>query len=218
MIIKPQICVIGLGKFGYRFGLSILDMNHRVIGIDSDHANIQRAQKVFSQVYEADVSQKMALEQIGLSEITHVLVSVGDSISTSAMTTMYLKELNVPNIWVKAINKEHAKLLRKIGADEVFIPEHIAANQLADRIAIPGIIQRLPFDAEMIIREFTIEKFAQKTLREIDLTNKFDCQIIAVRKHNKSQYQYIPKADDMLLEGDIIIAIGKKKALSKISP
>ena len=218
MIIKPQICVIGLGKFGYKFGVSLINLNHQVIGIDSNRTNIQRAQKIFSQVYEADASQKQALEQIGLSEITHVLVSVGDSISTSAMTTMYLKEMNVPNIWVKAINEDHAKLLRKVGADDVIIPEHIAANQLADRIDIPGIIQRLPFDSEMIIREITIEKLAQKTLREIDLTNTLNCQILAIRKHNESYYRYIPKADDTLFEGDIVIVIGTKKSLSKMNP
>jgi len=218
MIIKPQICVIGLGKFGYKFGVSLINLNHQVIGIDSDNANIQRAKKVFYQVYQADVSQKQALEQIGLSEITHVLVSVGDSISTSAMTTMYLKELNVPNIWVKAINEDHAELLRKIGADEVIIPEHIAAKQLADRIDIPGIIQRLPFDSEMIIREIIIEKLARKTLREIDLTNKLNCQIIAVQKYNESSFRYIPKADDILLKGDIVIVIGRRESLSKINP
>jgi trk system potassium uptake protein TrkA len=218
MNIKPQICVIGLGKFGYEFGVSLVHLNHQVIGIDSNRANIQRAQNIFSQVYEADASKKQALLQIGFSEITHVLVSVGDSISTSAMTTMYLKELEIPNIWVKAINEDHAKLLRKIGADDVIIPEHIAATQLADRIDIPGIIQRLPFDSEMIIREVTIERFAQKTLREIDLTNTFNCQILAIRKHNESHYRYIPKADDTLLEGDSVIVIGTLKSLSKINP
>jgi trk system potassium uptake protein TrkA len=134
------------------------------------------------------------------------------------MTTMYLKELKVPNIWVKAINEDHAKLLLKIGADEVIIPEHIAAQRLADRIDIPGIIQRLPFDSEMIIREVTIDNFAQKTLREIDLSNKLNCQIIAVRKHNESHYRYIPKADDILLKGDTAIIIGTRKSLSKVNP
>jgi len=218
MISKPQICVIGLGKFGYNFGVSLIKLNHQVIGIDFKQSNIQRAQKIFSQVYKADASQKQALEQIGLSEITHVLVSVGDSISTSAMTTMYLKEQNIPNVWVKAINDDHARLLRKIGADEVIIPEHIAARQLADRIDIPGIIQRLPFDTEMIIREITIEKFARKTLREIDLTNTHNCQIIAIRKHDEPGYRYIPKANDMLSRGDTVIVIGTRKSLSKIDP
>lgn len=218
MIIKPQICVIGLGKFGYKFGATLRDLNHQVIGIDTNNANIEIAKKTFSQVYEADASQKEVLEQIGVSEFTHVLISVGDSISTSAMTTMYLKELKVPNIWVKAINEDHAKLLLKIGADEVIIPEHIAAQRLADRIDIPGIIQRLPFDSEMIIREVTIENFAKKTLREIDLSNKLNCQIIAIRKNGEFHYRYIPKADDILLQGDTVIIIGTRNSLSKVDP
>ncbi len=218
MIMKPQICVIGLGKFGYNFGLALLKLNHQVIGIDVEPVNIQRAQKEFSQVYEADASQKQVLEQIGFSDITHVLISVGDSISSSAMVTMYLKELGVPNIWVKAINEDHAKLLKKVGADDVIIPEHIAAGQLADRIDLPGIIQRLPFDSEMIIREISIERFADKSLREIDLTNKYNCQVIAVRRRDESDYRYIPKADDILNRGDTLIIIGSRDALASINP
>lgn len=215
---KPQICVIGLGKFGYNFGISLLNLNHQVIGIDVDQVNIQRAQKKFSQVYEADVSQKQVLEQIGFSDITHVLISVGDSISTSAMVTMYLKEMGVPNIWVKAINEDHEKLLKKVGADHVIIPENIAAEQLADRIDLPGIIQRLPFDSEMIIREIKIDKFVFKTLREIDLTNRFNCQVIAIKRRNDSGYRYIPKADDVLQKGDTLIIIGSRESLSSINP
>jgi len=218
MAAKPQICVIGLGKFGYKVGTSLLHLNHQVIGIDSNPANVQRAQKLFHQVYEADISNKQALEQIGFSEITHALISVGDSISTSAMTTMYLKEMKVPNVWVKAINDDHATLLRKIGADEVIIPEHIAADQLADRIHIPGIIDRLPFDPNMIIREMTINQLTGKNLRDIDLSNRFNCQIIAIRKQAESHYRYIPKANDILTAGDSIIIIGKSVSLSKIVP
>jgi trk system potassium uptake protein TrkA len=197
-------------------GTSLLHFNHQVIGIDSNPAKVQHAQKLFHQVYEADISNKQALEQIGFREITHALISVGDSISTSAMTTMYLKEMKVPNVWVKAINEDHATLLRKIGADEVIIPEHIAAAQLADRIHIPGIIDRLPFDPDMIIREMTIDQLTGKNLRDIDLTNRFNCQIIAIRKQAESHYRYIPRADDILTAGDSIIVIGKSGALSKI--
>jgi trk system potassium uptake protein TrkA len=218
MGVRPQICVIGLGKFGYTFGISLIHLNYNVIGVDSNTENIQRAQRVFSQVYEADASQKQALEQIGFADISHALVSVGDSVSASAMTVMYLKELTVPNVWAKAINEDHARLLQKIGADEVIIPEHIAAYQLADRIDMPGIIQRLPFDPEMIIREITVNHLAGKTLRELDLTNKYNCQIIAIRKNNEPSFRYIPKADDELYEGDVVVMIGKRKSLSKINP
>ncbi len=218
MITKPQVCVIGLGKFGYKVGLNLLEQGHKVVGIDSHHEAVSRAQKLFTQVFEADSAHKQALEQIGVSDMTHVLVSVGDSIAASTMITMYLKELGVPNVWVKATNEDHAKLLTKIGADQVIIPEHIAAKRLADQIAIPGIIQRLTFDADMIIRELEINKFAGKTIREIDLTNRFGVQIIAVKKQGSRSYKYIPRANDQLAEGDIVIVIGTVESLSDIKP
>jgi len=217
-MIKPQVCVIGLGKIGYQFGLNLLERGHKVVGIDSRQKAIVRAQKLFTQVFEADATQKQALEQIGVADMTHILVSVGDSISASAMITMYLKELGVPNVWVKTINEDHAKLLNKIGADQIIIPEHIAARQLADQIAIPGMIQRLSFDSDMIIREYEIDKFSDKTIREIDVTNRFGVQIIAVKKHNSQAYKYIPRADDRLSAGDTIIVIGTIESLAKIKP
>jgi trk system potassium uptake protein TrkA len=218
MSVKPQICVIGLGKFGYKFGITLVQLGYQVIGVDYKAEHIKKAQNLYTQVFMADATQKLALEQIGVADMTHILVSVGDSISASSMITLYLKELELKNIWVKATNEDHAKLLKKIGANEVIIPEHIAAEQLANRIDIPGLIQKLPFDAEMVIREITIEKLSKKTIREIDLTNKFNVQIIGLKRKNEINYKYIPRADDQLFHGDTIIVIGKKKALLRIRP
>jgi trk system potassium uptake protein TrkA len=216
MAMKPQIGIIGLGKFGYKLGMTLLNLGHHVLGIDSRKENINRAKKTFTQVFEADATQKQALEQIGVSDMTHILVSVGDSIAASTMISMYLKELGVPNVWVKAIHDDHAKLLKKVGVDEVIIPEHMAAEQLAYRIDMPGLIEKLTFDPEKVIRELTVDKLAQKTLREIDLTNRYNCQIVAIKRCGESKYKFIPRADDKLFRGDKIIVIGDAEVLAKI--
>ena len=106
---KPQVGVIGLGKFGYTFGMAMLNFGHKVLGIDREPENIQRAQKVFTQVFQADATQKQALEQMGVADMTHVLVSVGNSIAASTMISMYLKELGIKNVWVKAITEDHCQ-------------------------------------------------------------------------------------------------------------
>ena len=160
--------------------------------------------------------QKQALEQVGVSDITHILVSVGNSISASTMISMYLKELGVQNAWVKAIHEDHAKLLKKVAADEVIIPEHLAAEQPAYRIAMPGLIEKLSLDPDMVIRELAVEKQKDKTLREIDLTNRYNSQIIAIKRYGESKYKFIPKADDKLGHGDNIIVIGEADALTKL--
>lgn len=70
----------------------------------------------------------------------------------------------------------------------------------------------------MIIREMTIDTLEHKTLPEIDLTNRHNCQVVALRKHQEAYYRYIPRTDDELAAGDSIIVIGKSVSLAKIIP
>jgi trk system potassium uptake protein TrkA len=159
-----------------------------------------------------------ALEQIRIQDLEHVLVSVGDSIAASVMITMYLKELGVAKVWAKAINKDHEKLLYKIGVDEVVIPEFMAAKQIASRIAMPGFIEYLSFDRSMAVKEFTVKRWAGKSLIELNLPNTFGIQIIAVRRNGSKRYEYIPKADELFQEGDNFVAIGRVAQLGKMVP
>jgi trk system potassium uptake protein TrkA len=215
---KKQVGIIGLGKFGLKFGQILTELGHEVLGIDHDSNNIQVAQRLLTQVFQADAMNRAALEQIRIHDLEYVLVSVGDSIAASAMISMYLKELGVPKVWVKAVNKDHEKLLHKIGVDEVVIPEYMAASQMASQIATPGFIEHLSFDKTMGVQEFLIDYWAGKNLRELDITNTFDVQVIAVRDNENSDYRYIPKADQKFSKGQRFVAIGKISQLAKIKP
>ncbi len=212
-----QVGVIGLGKFGYKFGEVLATSGVNVLGIDMNPDYVQRAQHVFTQVLQADATNKEALVQMGLADLSHVLVSIGDSIAGSAMITMYLKELGVPLVWVKATNGDHAKLLKKLGVDQVIIPEHIAARQLANRVTIPGFIDHFPFNQEMVLKEMIIQQWAGETLRQLNLTNEYRIQVIAIKKKDEHDYTFIPKADDTLSKGDVLVVIGDINVLEKIS-
>lgn len=215
---KIQVGVIGLGKFGYQFGKTLVEEGLTVIGLDSDPLMVKNAKEVFSQVFEAEATNKQALVQLGFADLSHVLVSVGDSIAASSMISMYLKELDGPLVWVKATNNDHKKLLEKIGVDKVIIPEHLAAKQLANQLAIPGFIERLPFDHNMAIRELVVSKWADKSLREINLTNRYNAQVIAVKKAGSEQYTFVPKADNLLEAGDRLVVIGSYDQFNAFDP
>ena len=215
---KLQVGIIGLGKFGMKFAQTLISLGHEVLGVDKDQEKIKNAQHLLTQVYQTDAMNREALEQIRIHDLEHVLISVGDSISASVMISMYLKELGAPKIWAKAIHKDHEKILYKIGVDEVVIPEYMAAKQIANRIAMPGFIEHLPFDKSMAVKEFSVKRWVGKSLRELDITNSFGIQVIAVRSNGKKEYRYIPKADEIFYKGDSFVAIGDLDQLSKISP
>lgn len=215
---KQQIGIIGLGKFGLKFGKTLIDLGHEVLGVDTDRAKITQAQNILTQVYQTDAMSREALEQIRIHDLEHVVISVGDSITASIMISMYLKELGVSKIWVKAIHRDHEKVLHQVGVDEVIIPEYMAAKQIANRITMPGFIDYLPFDKNMAVKEFSIQRWVGKSLKELNLTNTFGIQVIAVRKSNHDNYHYIPKADELFKEGDNFVAIGGIEQLQKITP
>lgn len=213
---KLQVGVIGLGKFGRQFARTLVELGHEVVGIDSDPQKVRDAQNELTQVFLADAISEEALAQMGVRELTHVLISVGESIAASTMISMYLKEMGVPRVLVKATNRDHEKLLYKIGVDEVIIPEFMAARQIATRIAMPGFIEHLPFDKEMGVKEFTVERWGGKSLREINLPNLFNVQAIAIRRKDSDKYRFIPRANDVLQSGDVVVIIGDLLQLEKI--
>jgi len=212
-----NIGIIGLGKFGFKLGQTLINLGEKVVGVDNDSDNIKRAQSIFTQVYLADASKKEVLSQLGFADLLHVLISVGDSIAASSMIAMYLKELGVPKVWVKAINPDHEKLLRKVGADEVIIPEHMAARQLANRIAKPGFIEYLPFDKSMSLRELVVNRWAGKTIKQLDVANTYEIQIIAVKKMKEDVFSFIPRGETLLEKDDLLVVIGRSRNLDKIA-
>jgi len=213
---KREIAVIGLGKFGFYFAKTLAELGLPVIGIDTHATKVQLARDALAKVYRADATKFEALEQLGISEMSHVLVSVGDSIAASSMISMYLKELEVEQVWVKAVNPDHQRLLYKLGVDTVIIPEQLAAVQLASKVAIPGFIQYATFDTEMSFQELVVDKWAGKTLRELDLPNKKDIMVISIRHKDEEHFNFIPNAEYQLEEGDRLIVMRRTSDIEEI--
>ena len=213
-----QVGVIGLGKFGYEFGAIIAGFGVNVLGIDSNPELIKRAKNVFTQVLQADATSKEALVQMGVGHLSHVLVSVGDSLAASAMISMYLKELGVPVVWAKAINSDHATLLKKIGVNEVIIPEHMAARQMAAKITIPGFLDYFPFSKDVVLKEVIVNEWTGKSLKDLNITNRFQIQVIAAKHKGDVEYSILPKADKPLRQGDTLVLIGEIERLEGIVP
>ncbi|MCF8107225.1 MAG: TrkA family potassium uptake protein, partial [Desulfohalobiaceae bacterium] len=140
---KKEVGVVGLGNFGYYVGKTLVGMGHTVVGVDSNQAKVGQAREILTKVFEADATDKIALQQLGLSEMDNVVVSVGKSMESSLLIALHLKELGDPRLWVKAVSEEHETVLRKLGVEEVVFPERFAAQELARKLVIPGVVDYL---------------------------------------------------------------------------
>jgi trk system potassium uptake protein TrkA len=210
-----EIGIIGLGKFGFFLGSALVEMGHRVIGIDSVQAKVQAAQETLTQVYQANATDSVALSQLGLADLKHVIVSVGQSMEASILIALHLKELGAEDVWVKAFSEDHEKILRRIGIRHVIFPERVAAEELARKLVDPGFLDSLSLGRDVVLRELEVDKWAGKNLVELNLTNTLRIQVVAVKHLGKREPDFIPDPQRILEKGEHLVVIGKNEDIAE---
>ncbi|MCF8106275.1 MAG: TrkA family potassium uptake protein, partial [Desulfohalobiaceae bacterium] len=116
----------------------------------------------------------------------------------------------------KAVSEEHETVLRKLGVEEVVFPERFAAQELARKLVIPGVVDYLSLSEGVMVREMEVRDWAGKSLRQLDLPNVSGLQVIAVKPPGKRQFDFVPKADRVLRSRDILLLLGHEEELSKL--
>lgn len=213
---RIEVGVIGLGKFGLELALNLRKLGHNVVGVDTSEERVKAAKPYLAQVFQADGTDPQTLEQLSFQDFNYVVVSTGDSLEASVLVVLNLQEIGVNKIWVKAISVAHKKVLSRMGVDYVVFPEHFAAKQLAHKLSTPGMIEYLSMGNDILIKERQAADWAGKTLIDLDLTNNYQVQVIAIRKNGSEELNFVPKANKPLGENDVLIMIGARENLLKL--
>lgn len=127
---KPVI-VIGLGRFGGAVARTMERMGHEVLGVDTDPRLVQEFASDLTKVVEADCTDINCLKQLGAAEFDAAVVAIGGDIEASVLSVLALSDLGVTNVWAKATNDKHARILERIGATHVVFPE----QRMGERVA-----------------------------------------------------------------------------------
>jgi trk system potassium uptake protein TrkA len=212
-----KFAVIGLGNFGHYLAKSLYEEGKEVIGVDRNKERVQRLAESSSYAMAGDATDKSILESIGIEKDDVVIVSLGDNISASVLVTLYLKDLDIHNIYVKIISEDHGRALEKIGASEVIFPERDLAKKMAKSLTSPNFIDYLPLTEEYAIVEIAPPKeFVGKTLSELQMRNKYNISILAVRGLVPETMTMNPGGGFTVKDSDILIALGKPEDIEKI--
>jgi len=212
-----QFAVIGLGNFGYYLATQLYKKGYEVLAIDKKPNLVQEIKDSVSQAIIADATDRKALESMELEEMDAAVVCIGSVLSNSILATLNLKDIGVKRVLAKALSEEHGRILYKIGASEVFFPEKDMALSLAERIHNPNMIEYLPFlEGYSIIELSPSKNFVGKSLRDLDLINRFGIQIIAIKEVIQDRLNLIPTAKFVIKGSDILIMIGPNESLEKL--
>jgi trk system potassium uptake protein len=211
---KKQFAVIGLGRFGGSICREFAKMGYDVLAIDNDMEKVNEFATVATQAVQANATDEKVMKSLGIRNFNHVIVSIGEDIQSSILTTLLLKESGVNKVWVKAQNDYHHKVLEKLGADRIIHPERDMALRVAQLISSEKIIDFIELSHEHSIVEIGVtDKIVNKTLTEIDVRARFGCNIVAIKRGDDILVS--PIADVSLQYGDVLVVIGRNEDLNR---
>jgi trk system potassium uptake protein TrkA len=212
-----RIVVVGLGIFGFNIAKELFDNGFEVIAIDKNKEVINRIRDFSTKAILADATDKELLELIGVQPDDTVIVSFGEDLAASTLLTLHLKEMHVKTIIVKAPNEDHKRILEKVGASEVIIPEKEMASKVAKGMISPNVLDFLPVSEDFTICEVAPPAaFLGKTIADLRLRGNYHIEVIAIRDVLSDKVQLVPRADFVIKDSDILIVIGKEQDIQKI--
>ena len=210
--------MVGLGIFGFNIAKDLYESGMEVIAIDKHKEMIQKIKDYSTKAILADATDEALLETIGIQEDDIVIISFGEDLAASTLITLHLKELKIKTIIVKAPNEDHKRILEKVGATEVIIPEKEMASKVAKSLISPNVLDYLPLTRDYTICEIAPpSSFVGKTIGDIQLRKKHNIGVIAIRDVLTDQVQMIPSADFMIKDSDILVVIGKEEDIRKLT-
>jgi trk system potassium uptake protein TrkA len=211
-----RFVVIGLGSFGSAVARKLKSNGIRVTAID---ANADAVEDLQDQLFEAvigDATDRDSLATLGLPTAAGVVISLGEDITRSLLATLHARELGARHIVVKGVTNEHGKLLKSLGVERVVFPEIEMAQQLADRLTWPSVIDFLPIDPEYSFVEVAMpEALSGKRLAETDLRKRYGLWVVGVKDALTGKLTMFPDADFLLTEDQMVLLVGKEKELKR---
>jgi len=155
------------------------------------------------------------------------VVSIGQEMAASILISLYLKEIGVKRIVVRAISDDHEKILKMIGVSDIIFPEKDMATRVGMMLSMKNTLDFLPLAKGYAIMEVNPPKsFIGKSLKDLAVSTRFGCYIIGLRLMSKAtniigtnnviDTIMAPPADTVIPEGYVLIVLGKVTDIDRI--
>lgn len=212
-----RFAVIGLGNFGFHVAQALFEDGNEVIAIDMDKARVQAIDAHATEAIVMNGIEKEMMKALGMEQLDGVVVSTGANISTSVLICLHLQEFKVKRIIAKAIDDDHAKVLKKVGATEIIHPERDMALRVARNLSRPNIIDFIPLAEDFDLAQIDPPReFIGKSLKDLNLRAKYKVHIIAIKELVPENFILVPPANFIIKDSDILIALGKSEDIKGI--
>lgn len=211
---NKQYAVIGLGRFGLTVCEELHQYGSQVLAIDINEERVKKAMEFVSTAIVANCASEETVAELKLDDYDMAMVAIGSDINASILTTLVLKEAGVKTVWVKANDKFHAKILTKIGADHIIMPERDMGIRVARKMLDRRVFEFHELGSGLAMTEIVIGgQNMGKSLGQLDFCQMSDVKVIAIKRG--PEIETAPDWGKELEIGDILIIVGPEAQLAK---
>ena len=209
--------VIGLGRFGAAVARELSALGQEVLALDVDAENVQHIADEVTQAIQGDAQDEAVLRSVGARNFDCCVVAVGADMEASILITMMLKEMGAKKIIAKAMTPIHARVLERVGADRVVLPEIDMGQRLAQRLVRTNVVDYIGVSDEFSIVEIHPPKsWVGHSLGKLGVRARHKINVLAIRHGAGGQVDVNPQPDQVIGADDLLIVIGTNKQVDSV--
>ncbi|MFD5827883.1 potassium channel family protein [Lentzea sp. NPDC060358] len=210
-----RVVVIGLGRFGSSLALELVSQGTEVMAIDQDPKLVQRHADDLTHTVVADSTDAEVMRQLGVDEFQRAAVCIGTNLETSILTTAVLVDFGISTIWAKAISREHGRILERIGAHHVVLPEHEMGERVA-HLVTGRMLDFIEFEDDYaMVKTRAPREAVGQTLGQSKLRQKYGVTVVGVKRPGEG-FTYAT-AETVVQAGDVLIAAGRTAEVERLA-
>lgn len=213
---KKSFCIIGLGKFGYSLAQTLIDEGNQVMIIDTDEEKIASLADSATNAVIGDATNEKVLRAAGITDYDCVAVCLSGNLNDNVLLTIMLKDMGIKKVISRAHNESHKKVLERIGADVIVVPEQDMGEKMGYMLSRDNVTEFIEFSGYKIVEMLVPKAWIGKNLMELEIRRKYGVNVIAVVSAEDNKPNVSPSPTRPFADGDKISIIGTDKDIEKL--
>jgi trk system potassium uptake protein TrkA len=207
---------MGLGAFGSTVATELARGDAYVLGVDIVEQRVARMADVVAEAKILDVGDEEALREAGVDRFGAVVVCIGEAVESSILCTMNVRLLGCRTIWAKARDRTHHRILTKVGADRVILPEQEVGQHVAQSLLNPAVYDYVSMGNGYHVVNLTVpETFSGRPIGELELGKRFAVRTLGLMRG--TEFHAHDEAGLVLAKDDRLLLLGKPADLRRFS-
>jgi|TARA_B110000263_G_scaffold50400_1_gene42115 trk system potassium uptake protein TrkA len=217
-MIKKQVAVIGMNRFGVSTIRALYNLGHDVLAIDRDEERVQAVLGQATYAITAECTNEAALRDLGVHDYDAAVVAIGKDIVSSVMASVLLKTIGVKFVVARAQDSLHANTLKRIGVDRIVQPEEEMGTRLAHSFFNTNVEEYIELTPNYGISRFRVpQRFDGTSLDELGFSSPRDSYgLTPVALCRKRKVTLNPDLNFKLKPDDVVIVAAHDSDLESL--